>query len=372
MTLKILLVSERFFPSVGGVETVTRLLGEAFVRAGHTVTVVNREKSLPDSLRTRVDKRLGLDERDSGGPALPKGTSRYASDFKEWRRPGVIRLLHEHADADAVVVQGLAARLAWPLFWSRAKALLIHHIEPAARDGGVGGWVRRHLAREVRHAAVSWTLAQALPWPVETILPNPYDDAMFRVDPAVGRNRDIIFVGRLVPEKGAHVLVEAIAILRSSARFMTATIVGNGPESSSLAKLIQARELDGCVKLAGRVTGAVLARLLNQHRILVIPSLCKEAFGIIALEGIACGCAILGSDLGGLPEAIGPCGITFPKGDAGALAARVKTLLDSPDTIEKLRAGAERHLAPHRPSSVAQRYLEALAKPQNLPTDGDR
>ena len=49
-----------------------------------------------------------------------------------------------------------------------------------------------------------------------------------------------------------------------------------------------------------------LVNQLNQSEILVVPSLWSEPFGIVALEGLACGCALLASDAGGLPDAVGP------------------------------------------------------------------
>ena len=53
---------------------------------------------------------------------------------------------------------------------------------------------------------------------------------------------------------------------------------------------------------------------------MVIPSRCAEPFGLVALGGIASGCAIVASDQGGLPDAEGPCGLYFPNRTAKALA----------------------------------------------------
>jgi glycosyltransferase involved in cell wall biosynthesis len=222
--------------------------------------------------------------------------------------------------------------------------------------------VRVKLARRVRHLAVSRALANALPWPLEAVVPNPYDDATFRLDNAVCRDRDIIFLGRLIPEKGAHVLVEALAILRRTGVACTGTVVGDGPARERLMILIESCELSAWVQVIGPVTGPALARVLNQHGMLVVPSVRHESFGIVALEGIACGCAVVGSHIGGLPEAIGPCGITFPPGDAGALATQIQGLLHSPGAIKKLRDGAIHHLAPHRPRAVSRSYLNLFAK----------
>jgi glycogen(starch) synthase len=331
--LKILLVTERFHPSVGGVETVTGLLAGALVRLGHNVCVVTRE--------------------------LAKATT--AFDFAILRRPGPISLLRHYATANAVIVQGLAIRLGWPLLWQRPGALAVHHIQPVPTERGAGRWLHAQLARRVRHAAVSKALAQQLPWPVETVLTNPYDAETFRIDPAISRTRDVLFVGRLIPEKGASVLVKALEILRQKRELLTATIVGEGPERAPLERKLSAAGLEKNMRFAGQVTGPRLAQLLNQHQLVVVPSLGDEAFGVVALEAIACGCAVIASHAGGLPEAIGPCGTTFPTGNSVSLATKIQDVLNSACTREKFRARAGNHLAAHDPLAVARRYLQLLS-----------
>jgi glycosyltransferase involved in cell wall biosynthesis len=198
---------------------------------------------------------------------------------------------------------------------------------------------------------------------VEAVLPDPYDDTAFRKDSTIARDRDVAFVGRLIPEKGAHVLIEALSILEGTGTRLTASIVGDGPELNRLKQLIDAQQLGESVKLTGQLSGVALARLLNRHQLLVVPSLCAEGFGLAALEGIACGCVVLGSRLGGLPEAIGCCGMTFTAGEAEGLAEMLGDVLRSPERLDQLRTGAEQHLANHRPAVVARRYLEFVTSP---------
>jgi glycosyltransferase involved in cell wall biosynthesis len=76
----------------------------------------------------------------------------------------------------------------------------------------------------------------------------------------------------------------------------------------------------------------------------------------VALEGAACGCIVIGSDQGGLPDAIGPCGFTFPNGNATALAECIAKVLHDEyppknDTARKF------HLERHQPRVVIDRYL---------------
>jgi len=121
-------------------------------------------------------------------------------------------------------------------------------------------------------------------------------------------------------------------------------------------------ELRSQIEFVGPQRGEQLAKLLRQHQVLVVPSLWREPFGIVALEGIGCGCVVIGSASGGLGEAIGPCGVTFPNGDAVALATAITKLLGDPDQRARLRQQAPSHLAGFAPRQVAGIYLNAMKK----------
>ena len=114
------------------------------------------------------------------------------------------------------------------------------------------------------------------------------------------------------------------------------------------------------VQFAGVKRGAALAEALNAHRVMVVPSLWNEPFGVVALEGMACGCVVIGSEGGGLKQAIGPAGLTFPNGDVAGLAAAIDKALRDPVVRERCRAAAPAHLALHRPATVAKRYLDVF------------
>jgi glycosyltransferase involved in cell wall biosynthesis len=108
---------------------------------------------------------------------------------------------------------------------------------------------------------------------------------------------------------------------------------------------------------AGPLQGATLAAMIERHKILVVPSRYEEPFGVVALEGIASGCVVVGSNRGGLPEAIGPCGVTFANGDVEALTEKLAGLLLQPESCERLRANAPAHLATFQVETVARKYL---------------
>jgi glycogen synthase len=123
--------------------------------------------------------------------------------------------------------------------------------------------------------------------------------------------------------------------------------------------------LGNLVSFVGRISDEKLKELLNAHRIMVVPTREGEGFGVVALEGIACGCVVVGSTCGGLPEAIGQCGRTFPNGDSSALAGVLHELMANPKTWEDFFVYTQRHLDAHRPAFVADKYLKVLTQVLN-------
>ena len=175
-------------------------------------------------------------------------------------------------------------------------------------------------------------------------------------------NVELMYLGRLVSEKGVDLLLRALGQLKAESITPRLTIVGGGPEEAPLRALASKLDLAAQVTFAGVKRGEELIAEMNRHRILVVPSLYHEPFGIVALEGIACGCVVVGSAGGGLPEAIGPCGVTFPNGDAAALAACLKELLANQAKVEALRGHADEHLARFTKENVADAYLKLMSR----------
>ncbi len=155
-------------------------------------------------------------------------------------------------------------------------------------------------------------------------------------------------------------LLEALGLLRAQGLTPRLTVIGDGPERASLQQLARDLQVEDTVTLVGAKNGDELVRLLNRHQILVVPSRWAEPFGIVALEGLACGCVVVGSEGGGLPDAIGPGGPTFPNGDAPALAQALAGLLTDPARQAAYREQAADHLARHTPAAVANAYLEVF------------
>jgi glycogen(starch) synthase len=331
--MKILLGSHHFAPSIGGIETASELLAREFVELGHKVHVITQTP---------------------GGNEFP---------FPVIRRPGAAELMKQVAWCDVFLQNNISLRTVWPLLLVRRPLFIVHQTWIRNPRGGIG-WqqrIKRLVLRFAKSIAISKAVADDLPTPAP-VIPNPYDDEIFRRFEGTDRAHDLIYVGRLVSDKGVDLLIEALSILLESGTETRLTVVGDGLDRSKLEKQVAALALESWVEFAGSLNSLQLADVLNHHRILVVPSRWPEPFGIVALEGIACGCAVVGSDQGGLPEGIGPCGVTFSNNDARALANALTRLINDPAERDVLRSNASSHLAAFTKRHVAEAYLKFIQK----------
>ena len=333
--MRILISSHAFLPSLGGIETTTDALARAFQRRGHDVTVVTR---------TPAD----------GADDLP---------YRVLRRPGAGALLAAVRDCDVFLHNNISLRAAWPLLIHRRRFVVAHQTRLRQPGGGLSLADRgkRLALRCARSIAISRAVATDLPLPA-AVVPNPYRDDVFSRLGDGPRPVDLAFVGRLVSDKGVALLLTALGRLKAHGLTPRLRVIGAGPEEAALRRQVDALGLAAQVEFAGPRRGAELAALLNECRILVVPSLWAEPFGIVAVEGIACGCAVVGSAAGGLPEAIGPCGVTFANGNWGELAERLEEMLREPERLAPLLAAAPAHLARHTADAVAAGYLAVMSR----------
>jgi glycogen(starch) synthase len=229
--------------------------------------------------------------------------------------------------------------------------------------GGIG-WqnrLKQRLLPFITNVAISKAVADRLS-SHSFVISNPYDDRVFRLMSEISRDKTIVFVGRLVSDKGVDLLLQALKLLQHDGFSPDLMIVGGGPGEGNLHALSAQLGLDRQVTFAGQQSGTALAQTLNRHRVLAVPSRWAEPFGVVALEGIACGCVVVGSQDGGLKEAIGPCGLTFENGKVDQLAAQLRRLINEPETRADLLKNAPDHLANFRSEVTAAAYLRIMRK----------
>lgn len=338
--MKILILSNNFYPFIGGIEVNSEILASAFLKHKHEVCVLTWS-------------------RDTGEKKFP---------FSVIRDPSYKKILELHSWADVVLENNPCLRLSWPgLLFGRPSVVVLNTWLSKGTNNRLQEvlkllWLRR--AKKV--IAVSHAVRRGI-WPAATVIVNPYRKNLFKNLPDVKKTEDFVFLGRLVSDKGVDLAIRAIQKLKKIIEVdkdlgvkPNLTIIGEGEERENLVNLVDELDLQDNVDFKGPLIGEELVHCLNQHRFIIIPSIWEEPFGIVALEGMACGCLPIASNGGGLPEAIGRAGILFRKGDLDELITRILEVLRNSEMEHQYRSQIKTHLAYHQANIVTKRYLEVI------------
>ncbi len=196
------------------------------------------------------------------------------------------------------------------------------------------------------------------------LVDGPYqpDDPVIQALAAVEGVPVLGVVGRLRPEKGHAVALEAFSILRGQGVTFRAVFIGEGAERSRIEEVIAENGLGDVVQVPGATQA--IATVLAMVDVLVVPSL-AESFGIAAIEGLAAGLPVVASNVGGLLDIIRPeeNGLLVPPSDPGALAEAIGRLLDEPETAAALgRRGLKDFERRFTSAAMARGYLEVYQK----------
>jgi glycosyltransferase involved in cell wall biosynthesis len=165
-------------------------------------------------------------------------------------------------------------------------------------------------------------------------------------------------VGRLIPIKGHDTLLRALADVRRAVPGITLEVAGAGDLDGELRATTARLGLDEAVSFLGHVTD--VEDVFERAEIIVVPSF-GEGFGMVALEAMERGRAVIASAVGGLPEIVddGRTGLLVPPSDAGALAAAIGGLAGDPARAAAFgAAGRERALAEFSQDRCTDRTAE--------------
>src|SRR5438552_1179550 len=180
--------------------------------------------------------------------------------------------------------------------------------------------------------------------------------------PGVSEDRKIIlYVGRIVREKGIFTLLEALDELRTRGRDVSLVLVGEGPLKEDLAKEFLRRRLSDSVKITGFVDQEKLVSLYNSCDAFVLQSN-YEPFGMVVLEAMASRVPVVVSAVVGLSELVedGVTGVKVPSSDPHALAEGILRVLDNRELSERLKENAYRAVQErYRWDLIAEKTLEA-------------
>lgn len=240
------------------------------------------------------------------------------------------------------------------------------HATEHGRNNGIHTDLQRHindlewrLTYEAEQVIVCSTYMRqevesifALPSSKVAVIPNGVDPELIKVRKsssnskqpyAMEQERLVLFVGRLVQEKGVHTLLAAAPSILAEFPEVKFIIAGKGPAMSDLKDQVQHLGIREKVLFTGFVGDEERNRLLQIAEIAVFPSL-YEPFGIVAIEAMAAGTTVVVSEVGGLADVVehGRNGLKMYAGDVNSLTIQVKDLLRNPEWARSLaRSGKE-------------------------------
>lgn len=171
----------------------------------------------------------------------------------------------------------------------------------------------------------------------------------------------ILCVGRLSPEKGHLVLLDALAILRKHGLEPHCTLVGNGPMHARLEEQTRTLGLTPYVTFAGALEPADVAHHYRSAGVAVLASL-SEGVPVVLMEAMAHGLPVVATRVGGVPELVeeGVTGRVVSPGDAAELAAALQQVLSSPDLAQAMGRKGRDVIHEHFSVEASARGLEDL------------
>jgi glycosyltransferase involved in cell wall biosynthesis len=362
--MRILLVSDFYPPTPGGLEAHVRRLAEALIRRGHSVAVLSGTPQ-PEPLADAPAYYAPTIFSHVPGAYGDKGLQ-FPPPFPDPAFRRAVRQAAESWQPDIIHAHGWSS---FSAYWAGGPPLIVtlhdHGLrcpkrtllrargecstgiglgcitcagdQPAAKRVCLASAMRWSVPKLAAHAstfiAVSHSVAQraaqgGVARSKLTVIPN-FSDTASRRPGAPPAKPAVLFVGPDSPHKGRSVAVAAFSRLPSG----TATLMLAGSEA--------AVDADGVVNL-GYLRSAELREHYRRATIAVVPAIWPEPCPTVLLEAMAHGLPVIGSRIGGIPDLIeeGSSGLLVPPGEPARLAESMRVLLADRELRGKLAAGA--------------------------------
>lgn len=365
----------------GGTEVASLETAQAFQLLGYAVEVVVYFDEI-DSTMLNTFQQSGLTVHLLG--------VRRTGEFRAHARlaVGLLSALRR-GRFDAIWLQYMTPSmlpLAVARFFTRNLFAAVHVADSHYSPAGLRRlrWLARHWC--TRFVCVSGTVANGI-FDLEVgaqcmggrvlVLPNALDMASVRAAEArdwraeLGWSADAVvlgFAGRLAQNKGADLLLNAVAKLLARGFLVRLVVVGDGAEMANLRILARHLGIDTVTHFAGRVPRAQIYSAIKGFDIAAVPSR-EEGFGLSAIEAMAAGVPVVASKVDALQEVVvdGSTGLLCPVDDAAALAASLVRLVTDADLRETMGAAGVAHVARQYDAPSYRVNLAALLAGLGLP-----
>jgi glycosyltransferase involved in cell wall biosynthesis len=371
--MRVMMLSWEYPPRiVGGISPHVHELSQQLTRKGIEVHVIT--KATPNAPDEEVEAsgvhvhRVHLDEEPNDFlheiQLLNLATDRRVRQMLEdWRPGGQPTVFHAHDWLSLDAARELKYEYKLPM-------VATVHATEAGRHGGIQGEVSKYI-----HEQEYWLTYEAWriivcsdfmrqevvrsfnsPWDKVDVIYNGVNAEKFEFDwsekeraehrarLALPEEKIVMYVGRFVREKGIHVLLNAATVVLAQEPNTKFLIVGGG-HRERFEKFVHWAGLGDKVLFTGFMANRSLHQLYRVADVAVFPSL-YEPFGIVALEGMAAGAAVVSSDAGGLKEVVihGETGTLSFANDPQSLAWAILHVLNHPEEAAAMKVKARERL----------------------------
>jgi phosphatidylinositol alpha-mannosyltransferase len=345
--MKIGLVTPYVYPLPGGVTQHVRYLYENLRLRGHDVRIISSSHGLQRASEgdiIRIGKGFSLPVNGSVGTITL--SPRFVSQVRGMLEREQFDLLHFH-EPFVPFLSPIILRLS-----QSVNVATFHAYGGFSPSYEFGSRVMRgEAARLHGRIAVSGAAKHFIDryFPGEyKVIPNGVDVERFQRAVPIARwqdgTRNLLFVGRFEPRKGLLELLKAYRILRKTGCECRLLVVGTGPLGKEARRYVATRRLRR-VEFLGRVSDEEKAQLFRTADVYISPATGGESFGIVLLEAMAAGTAIVASDIHGYKGVVrrGREGLLVPPREPKAIAASIARLLREDDLRQAMgAAGRER------------------------------
>lgn len=367
--MRVLLHSKIFYPSVGGLERVAHNLASYLWSHGVDVRVVT-DTPLEDGPEPGVypvvrcpsasEKRRLVRESDL---IQVNGFSLELLPYSLlYRKP----LVWRHAGHQASCIAGNGWHAGGPCHHRPWRCFKLSWRERGLRYalGGAARLVLRRVALRLaaQNVAVTDWVAEHIRAPRSVVIWNPVDIDRFPPSGDINPPGRFSFIGRLATEKGCDVLIRALDICRRRAEPFSVDVYGDGPQRERLCQLAQQLDLADAVTFHGTVRDLELEQAIRRSWAVVVPTVCEEALGIVAVEAMAAGRPLIVSERGGLAEVAEGCALVFDNGDAAALSERMSRLFADAALCQRLGGSGPARAGLFAPERVGAAYMDLYGR----------
>ena len=389
--MKVLMISPLFRPAIGGTESSAFELSRGLVRRGHDVTVWTSNRLSPVIGSPRLPLREEMDGirvfrwRSFVLPFLPRTLGFFFPGAAFESLTGV-------KEFDVVYCHEFSAFSTYGTIWGKSNPPVPVIVQATASIDGMPqrALFDRTLGRFIlsrSSAIVCMTEAEkryfaSLGMPESRLVVSPsgvdlsrFSNLSDEVQTELGldsKTRYVLFLGRLAPNKGLRVLVEAARLVNKEDPTLAFLLAGEDQgEGSALVRMAESYGLTKMFRLLGRVSQLQASWLLAHSLVVVLPSLYGEAEGLVLVEAMAAGRPVVASRLGGIPYVVrdGENGTLVTPGDPVQLGAAIAKVTGDPDTWQRMHVANLARARDYAWENVVSR-IERLCRQVALPRRG--